>query len=125
MKRRIKRMMDGGVSGSPVAAYDQSAANPQYGSAGLGNMAPLVQIGTDVAGGGAGYPSGPGLLNIGMPASPNPTAPAMRRGGAVKKMAKGGAVKKMRSGGSCGMKGGGKVRGGGCETKGRTRGRFV
>jgi hypothetical protein len=33
------------------------------------------------------------------------------------KKAKGGVVKKMRSGG--------KVRGGGCETKGRTRGRFV
>lgn len=117
MKRRIRRMMDGGVSGSPIAAFDQSAANPQYGSSGLGNMAPLVQIGSDVAGAmGAGYPPGPGLLNIGSPVSAAPAAPAMRRGG---------AVKKMRTGGSCGMKGGGKVRGGGCETKGKTRGRFV
>jgi hypothetical protein len=75
-----------------------------------------------------GAVGGGGLLNIGNPAMPMPApmpgAP-MRKGGAVKKMAKGGAVKKMRSGGSCGMKGGGKVRGGGCETKGRTRGRFV
>jgi hypothetical protein len=118
--------MDGGVSGSPVSAFDQSTT-PSYGGAGLGNMAPLVQIGSDMAGMG-GAVGGGGLLNIGNPAMPMPApmpgAP-MRKGGAVKKMAKGGAVKKMRSGGSCGMKGGGKVRGGGCETKGRTRGRFV
>lgn len=121
MKRRTKRMMGGGVSASPLSAFEQSQS-PAYGSTGLGNNAPLVQVGSDMAGGGGGYPGGGGLLNIGMPSA----APApMRRGGAVKKMAKGGAVKKMRSGGACGMKGGGKVRGGGCETKGRTRGRFV
>jgi hypothetical protein len=69
------------------------------------------------------------MLNIG---NPVPTATPMtsqalpmRSGGAVKKYAKGGAVKKMRSGGACGMKRGGKVRGGGCETKGKTKGRFV
>lgn len=55
------------------------------------------------------------------PANPRPAAPT--RG--LKKYAKGGAVKKMRSGGSCGMKSGGKVRGVGCETKGKTKGRFV
>ena len=120
MKRRVRKMMDGGVSGSPVSAFDQSTT-PSYGGEGLGNMAPLVQIGSDMAGMG-GAVGGGGLLNIGNPAmpmpmpAPMPGAP-MRRGGAVKKMAKGGAVKKMRSGG--------KVRGGGCETKGRTRGRFV
>jgi hypothetical protein len=128
MRRRTKRMMDGGVSSSPISAFDQSQS-PSYGGAGLGNMAPLVQIGSDMAGAMGGAPGGGGLLNIGMPApmgaaAPMPGAP-MRKGGAVKKMAKGGAVKKMRSGGACGMKGGGKVRGGGCETKGRTRGRFV
>lgn len=122
MKRRAKKMADGGVSASPLSAFEQPQS-PSYGSTGLGNMAPLVQIGSDMAGGGGGYPGGGGLLNIGMPGAPAP-AP-MRKGGAVKKMRSGGAVKKMRSGGSCGMKSGGKVRGGGCETKGRTRGRFV
>jgi len=122
MKRRVKKMMDGGVSASPLSAFEQSQS-PSYGGAGLGNMAPLVQIGSDMAGGGGGYPGGGGLLNIGMPGAAAP-AP-MRKGGAVKKMRSGGAVKKMRGGGSCGMKGGGKVRGGGCETKGKTRGRFV
>jgi hypothetical protein len=122
MKRRVKKMMDGGVSASPLSAFEQSQS-PSYGGAGLGNMAPLVQIGSDMAGGGGGYPGGGGLLNIGMPGAA--AAAPMRKGGAVKKMRSGGAVKKMRSGGSCGVKRGGKVRGGGCETKGKTRGRFV
>lgn len=49
-----------------------------------------------------------------------PVGPELQKiGGEYKdqKKAKGGVVKKMRSGG--------KVRGGGCEAKGRTRGRFV
>jgi len=124
MKRRVKKMMDGGVSASPLSAFEQSQS-PSYGGAGLGNMAPLVQIGSDMAGGGGGYPGGGGLLNIGMPGAAAAAPAPMRKGGAVKKMRSGGAVKKMRSGGSCGVKRGGKVRGGGCETKGRTRGRFV
>jgi hypothetical protein len=124
MKRRVKKMMDGGVSSSPVSAFDQSQT-PSYGGTGLGNMAPLVQIGSDMAGAMGGMGGGAGLLNIGNPTMPMPAPSPMRKGGAVKKMRSGGAVKKMRSGGSCGMKGGGKVRGGGCETKGRTRGRFV
>ncbi len=126
MKMRTRKMAMGGASGSPVSAFEQEQA-PSYGSAGLGNNAPLVQVGSDVAGAGM-YPSS-GMLNIGNPvptASPMTSqALPMRSGGAVKKYAKGGAVKKMRSGGACGMKRGGKVRGGGCETKGKTKGRFV
>lgn len=126
MKKRVRKMAMGGVSSSPMSAFEQDVS-PTYGSSGLGNNAPLVQVGSDVAGAGA-YPSA-GLLNIGNPSAMGaPITPAsqpMRRGGAVKRYAKGGAVKKMRSGGSCGMKGGGKVRGGGCETRGKTKGRFV
>lgn len=127
MRKRVRKMAMGGISGSPMSAFEQEQS-PSYGSTGLGNNAPLVQVGSDAAGMGA-YPSAGGLLNIGNPSAMGaPITPAsqpMRRGGAVKRYAKGGAVKKMRSGGACGMKSGGKVRGGGCETKGKTKGRFV
>jgi hypothetical protein len=108
MKMRTRKMAMGGASGSPVSAFEQEQA-PSYGSAGLGNNAPLVQVGSDVAGAGM-YPSS-GMLNIG---NPVPTASPMTS-----------QALPMRSGGSCGMKRGGKVRGGGCETKGKTKGRFV
>ena len=76
MKKRVRKMAMGGISGSPMSAFDQEQS-PSYGSTGLGNNAPLVQVGSDMAGAGA-YPSTGGMLNIGNPAPMNALGTPLR-----------------------------------------------
>lgn len=105
--KRTKRFDNGGMASSgPTSAFSQQSNPYPSASGGLGNYAPLVQIGETQ------QPSSPGLnLN---PPQPQQQPQPMKRGGKVRMKAncyaKGGAVKS---------------RGDGCVTKGRTKGRMV
>jgi len=109
MKKQVRRFVDGGTASSGIqSAFDQ----PRGGASGvgLGNNAPLVQIGSDTGTGVGGVQTSPqafGPLNIGQPVQ---QPQQMRRGGKVKTKAyaSGGAVKKSR--------------GDGCAQRGKTKG---
>jgi hypothetical protein len=106
MKKRTKRFVDGGTASSGIqSAFDQPRGSSS--GVGLGNNAPLVQIGSETGVGGVRTaPQAYGPLNIGQPvAQPQ----QMRKGGKVKTKAyaKGGVVK---------------TRGDGCCKKGHTKG---
>jgi hypothetical protein len=110
MKKRVRRFDDGGMASSGIqSAFDQPRSTSS--GIGLGNNAPLVQIGSETGVGGVrAAPQAYGPLNIGQPVQQQ----QMRRGGKVKAKTKpkayaaGGAVKK--------------TRGDGCCQKGKTRG---
>lgn len=102
MKKRTKRFDDGGMASSGSQfAFDQ----PRSASSGigLGNNAPLVQIGSETGVGGVrAAPQAFGPLNIGQPVQ-QAQPQQMKKGGKVQKF----------------------CRGGGVESRGKTRGRFV
>lgn len=91
MKR--SRKFDGGgtVSSSPQSAFNQSSSAYPSAGGGLGNYAPLVQIGNEGVSANPSAPSGStGPLNF-SPAVTQPaqSTPAMKKGGAVKSGVKG------------------------------------
>lgn len=108
MKKRTKRFVDGGTASSGIqSAFDQPRGSSS--GIGLGNNAPLVQIGSETGVGGVrAAPQAFGPLNIGQPVQQQPQQ--MRKGGKVKSKLKsktyaaGGAVKKTRGDGICRVK---------------------
>lgn len=104
--KRTKRFDDGGMASSgSQSAFDQPRSSTS--GIGLGNNAPLVQIGSDTGVGGVrSAPQAFGPLNIGQPVQQQ--AQQMRKGGKVKGYAAGGSV----------------TRADGCCRRGKTRGKM-
>ena len=110
--KRMKKFDDGGLASSgPQSAFSQQSNPYPSASGGLGNYAPLVQIGAT-----QGQPTTPNL-NLTQPQTqPQAQQPQpMKRGGKVRMKAncyaKGGVVKSGR--------------GDGCAQRGKTKGRMV
>ena len=80
MKKRVRRFDDGGMASSGIqSAFDQPRSTS--GGIGLGNNAPLVQIGSETGVGGVrAAPQAYGPLNIGQPVQQQ----QMKKGGKVK-----------------------------------------